>query len=374
MNIEKNIAAFTSLGERLRAIASGNSDAETESVISAASSTNPWFIKENILNALGAIGESLNRDHLNQWLAPYREKISSSGRKKVVAVINAGNIPAVGFHDFLCVLLSGNIYHGKNSSDDLHLLPFIASLLKKIEPRFEEEIFFVDRISNPDAVIATGSNNSARYFNYYFGKYPHIIRRNRNGVAVLDGNENTEELSALADDVFQYFGLGCRSVSKIFVPEDFDVRKLFPVFEKYNSVSHHNRYMNNYNYQRVLLLMNKAPFLENGFVILREATSLHSPISVLHYERYKNVGEVIDKLFAQSEEVQCVACGKELSPRSPLTRKGEIPSRKSVGGSPFRESEGERGQLPLVPLGQTQNPKLWDYADAVDTMEFLCFG
>ncbi|HLG36053.1 MAG TPA: acyl-CoA reductase, partial [Bacteroidia bacterium] len=267
--------------------------------------------------------------------------------KKIVGVINAGNIPAVGFHDFMCVLLSGNIYHGKNSSDDVHLLPFIAALLKKIKQGFEEKIFFVERISNPDAVIATGSNNSARYFEYYFGKYPHIIRKNRNGVAVLDGNETAEELSTLADDVFQYFGLGCRSVSKIFVPKNFDVRKLFPVFEKYNSVSQHNRYMNNYNYQRVMLLMNNAPFLENGFVILREATSLHSPISVLHYERYKNIIEVFEKLSAQSEEVQCIACRKEL----------------------LQQFKPEK--LSVVPLGQTQNPKLWNYADGVDTMEFL---
>lgn len=352
MNIEKKIDAFASFGERLRAISSGQVDAETDRSIQSASVANPWFTGENILNALGAIGQSLTKEQLDKWLVPYAKKIISSKAKKIVGVINAGNIPAVGFHDFMCVLLSGNIYHGKNSADDAHLLPFIASVLKKIESQFEEQIFFVDRISNPDAVIATGSNNSARYFEYYFKKYPHIIRRNRNGVAVLDGNETAEELSALADDVFQYFGLGCRSVSKIFVPDDFDVRKLFPVFEKWNSVTQHNRYMNNYNYQRVILMMNKISFLENGFVILREATSLHSPISVLHYEHYKNADEVFEKLSARREEVQCVA-----SQRSPLTP----PDKIGTGAE----------EMPLVPLGQTQNPKLWDYADGVDTMEFL---
>jgi hypothetical protein len=346
-DLKKNIDVFSSLGGRLRAISSGQIDAETEGVIAAASTANPWFTRDNILNALGAIGRPLIKEDLEKWLMPYAGKTGSAKAKKTVGVINAGNIPAVGFYDFLCVLMSGNIYHGKNSSDDLHLLPFIASLLKKIEPWFEGRIFFVDRISNPDAVIATGSNNSARYFNYYFGKYPHIIRKNRNGVAVLDGSETAEELSALADDLFRYFGLGCRSVSKIFVPEDFDARKLFPVFEKHNSVSQHSRYMNNYNYQRVVLMMQKFPFLENGFLILRENESLHSPISVLHYELYKNAEEVFKKLSAQREEVQCVACGKDLLKNFKLEKSS------------------------LVPLGQTQNPKLWDYADGVDTMEFL---
>ena len=344
---EKKISAFHSLGEQLRAIAFGKIDAETERVISAASSANPWFTIENILLALGVVGKMLAKDDLEKWLASYANKIRSSNEKKITGVINAGNIPAVGFHDFQCVLMYGNIYHGKNSSYDLHLLPFIAGLLKKIEPQFEDRIFFVDRISNPDTVIATGSNNSARYFEYYFKKYPHIIRKNRNGVAVLDGNETAEELSGLADDVFQYFGLGCRSVSKIFIPEDFDVQKLFAAFERYNFISQHNRYMNNYNYQRVLLMMNKTPFLENGFVIVREETSMHSPISVLHYERYKNIEEVFKKLSALREEVQCVACGKEMLEKYKLDK------------------------LSLVPFGQTQNPKLWDYADGVDTMEFL---
>jgi hypothetical protein len=343
---DKKINAFTALGKQLRGIVSAGVDAESERVISLASSSNPWFTKENIFNALSAIGQALTKEDLEKWLSPYVGKISS-GKKKNIGVINAGNIPAVGFHDFLCVLMLGNIYYGKNSSDDLHLLPFIASLLKKIDPEIEQQINFIDRISNPDAVIATGSNNSARYFEYYFKKYPHIIRKNRNGVAVISGNETSEELQGLANDVFRYFGLGCRNVSKIFVPEDFEVTKLFPLFESYGPISQHHRYMNNYNYQRVLLLMNKTSFLENGFAILREAESLHSPIAVLHYERYKNASEVLEKLSAQCEEVQCVAAGNELLKKNT--------SKK----------------LPLVPFGQTQNPKLWDYADGVDTMEFL---
>lgn len=343
---DKKINAFAELGNQLRAIASGYADIETEKVIAAASAANPWFDEDCVLYALGAIGRSLSKEDLEQWLTSYSKKISPE-KKKIVGVINAGNIPAVGFHDFLCVLMSGNIYHGKNSSDDSHLLPHIAALLKKIEPGFEEHINFVQRISNPDAVIATGSNNSARYFEYYFKKYPHIIRKNRNGVALLSGNETSEELRGLADDVFRYFGLGCRNVSKVFVPEDFELAKLFPAFESYSPISQHHRYMNNYNYQRVLLLMNKIPFLENGFVILRESEPLHSPISVLHYEHYKNASDVFEKLSAKSEEVQCVAVGTDLLKKNPSEK------------------------LSLVSFGQTQNPKLWDYADGVDTMEFL---
>ena len=347
MVLEKKIDAFVSIGERLRAISAGEIDSETEKIIASASSANPWFTRESILKALGAIGQSLTKENLENWVAPYNEKINSSKEKKIIGVINAGNIPAVGFHDFLCVLMSGNIYHGKNSADDAHLLPFIASLLKKIESAFAERIFFVDRISNPHAVIATGSNNSARYFEYYFKKYPHIIRRNRNGVSLIDGNESAEELSSLADDVFLYFGLGCRSVSKIFIPENFDLQKLFSAFEKYHALSEHHRYMNNYNYHRVLLLMNKTPFLENGFAIMREDTSLHSPIAVLHYEYYKITDALFEKLSAQNEEVQCVAATDEL----------------------LQKFKPEK--LSLVALGETQNPKLWDYADGVDTMEFL---
>jgi hypothetical protein len=346
IDLKKNIAVFSRLGEQLQAISTGRVNPETERVIEAASATNPWFTRESILASLGAIGQSLTQSNLERWIAPYRAKMNS-GKEKKAGVINAGNIPAVGFHDFLSVLISGNIYEGKNSSDDAHLIPHIASLLKTIEPAFEERIFFVSKIASPDMVIATGSNNSARYFEYYFGKYPHIIRKNRNGVAVLTGSESSEELLKLADDVFQYFGLGCRNVSKLYLPQGYDLSRLFRTFEKYSNVLLHNRYMNNYTYQRVVMLMNKEKFLENGFVILKESTSLHSPVAVLHYEYYKDVKDVFEKLASIENEIQCIACSDE-------TRK--------------KFSEGE---LSLIPLGQTQKPMLWDYADGVDTMEFL---
>jgi len=347
MNIEKKIDAFNSLGERLRYISSGHINAVEEEVISKAAVANQWFTMDNIFCALSALGNALSKEQIKKWVAPYLAIIDLPKKKNIIGVINAGNIPAVGFHDFFCVLMSGNIYHGKNSVDDAHLLPFIASLLKTIEPGFKENIFFVERILSPNAVIATGSNNSARYFEYYFGKYPHIIRKNRNGIAVLDGNENTEELSGLADDVFQYFGLGCRNVSKIFLPDGYDIHKLFSAFEKYNHVTQHHRYMNNYNYQRVVFLMQKKIFLENDFIILKEEDSLHSPIAVLHYAFYKKAEEVFENLSTKLDEIQCVSHGNKL----------------------FSRFNTEN--LSLVQFGQTQNPNLWDYADGVDTMEFL---
>jgi hypothetical protein len=346
MELKKNIAAFSLLGEQLRAVSTGNVDTETERAITMASSANPWFTKESILTALGAIGQTLTQRDLGKWMVPYQAKIDSLERRKRIGVINAGNIPAVGFHDFLCVLMSGNIYEGKNSSDDAHLLPHIASLLEKLEPAFEERIFFVEKISSPHAVIATGSNNSARYFEYYFGKYLHIIRKNRNSAGILSGKENAEELSLLADDVFQYFGLGCRNVSKLFLPRGFDLSRLFVAFEKYIGINQHNRYMNNYTYQHAVMLMNKIKFLENGFVILKEDSSLHSPVSVVHYEYYRDIKDAFDKFSSMEKEIQCVACSEEIKQK-------------------FSE------KLSLVSFGQTQKPMLWDYADGVDTMEFL---
>src|SRR5258706_2742829 len=347
MELKKNIAVFSLLGEQLRVVSTGNVDTETEQAISAASAANPWFTRENILSAFGALGQVLTKEDLEKWTTPYHAKMDSRKQGKKIGVINAGNIPAVGFHDFLCVLMSGHIYEGKNSSDDAHLLPRIASWLKKIEPAFEEKISFVERISSPNAVIATGSNNSARYFEYYFGNYPHIIRKNRNSVAVLSGHENNEELLSLPDDIFQYFGLGCRNVSKLFLPEGFDLSRLFEAFERYNGIDQHNRYMNNYTYQRTVMLMNKIKFLENGFVILKEDVSLQSPVSVLHYEYYKDVKDVFEKLSLMQNEIQCIACAEAI--------KEKFSSEK----------------LSLVSLGQTQKPMLWDYADGVNTIEFL---
>ena len=250
----------------------------------------------------------------------------------------AGNIPLAGFHDLLSILVSGHALMAKLSSKDSVLPTFLADKLVEIEPKFAPAISLVPRLRGFDAVIATGSDNSARYFQYYFGKYPHIIRKNRTSCAILEGTENDEELRLLGKDVFSYFGLGCRNVSKIFVPEDFDPVRLVNAWDVYVDIIHHHKYHNNYDYQKSILLVNKIPFYDSGFVILQENEKLVSPISVVYLQRYTNLDALTTHLDEIEEKVQCIV-GK--------TRPAN------------------------VPFGQAQEPELWDYADAVDTMKFL---
>jgi hypothetical protein len=256
---------------------------------------------------------------------------------KRVAVIMAGNIPLVGFHDFLTVLLFGHTIEAKLSSDDKRLLPLIGEMLITLYPDFKERIHFVERIKNPEAVIATGSDNTARYFDYYFGKYPNVIRKNRTSIAVLKGDETKEELEKLGEDIFAYFGLGCRNVSKLYMPKNFNTDRIFEAIVGFNEVYNNNKYANNYDYHRAIFLLNKEPFLENGFAIMREHESLHTPISVIHYERYQNQDSISQTLQILKEEIQCV-----------------------VGNT-----------AGAVPFGKAQQPALWDYAHGVDTVAFL---
>jgi len=253
-----------------------------------------------------------------------------------VGLVMAGNIPAVGFHDLLCVLASGNQAVCKLSSDDEVLIPFLTDILARVEPAFGGQSKFVGRVSDVDAVIATGSNNSARYFEYYFRHHPHIIRHNRNGVAVISGDESVEELGRLGQDIFTYFGMGCRSISKLFVPSGYDFSQFFSVTERFSEVMQHNKYMNNYDYHRALFLLNNEAFLTNNFLSLRQNTAIASPVSVLHYDYYVSRMEVERYLEMEAEKIQCV-----------------------VG----------KGYLPF---GTAQAPGLSDYADGVDTMKFLC--
>jgi len=253
----------------------------------------------------------------------------------------AGNIPAVGFHDFLSVLLAGHHLLAKLSSDDQYLLPDIAEILINIEPSFNDHITFtLEKIQDFDAVIATGSNNTSRYFNYYFGKYPHIIRKNRNAIAVLGGNESRDELNGLAEDIFTYFGLGCRNVSRLFVPKDYDFKAFYEGIEGFSDIGNHHKYVNNYDYNKSVFLVNMEPHFDNGFLILKENAAIASPVSVMHYERYENLDEVNSFVSRESESIQCVV--------SALTE---------VQGS--------------IRPGSAQHPKLWDYADGVDTLRFL---
>jgi hypothetical protein len=298
----------------------------------------PFFIQKSI----SAIVQMLDKEQLNSWILPYQNSINTSQRRLRIGVIMAGNIPLVGFHDFLSVLICGHTFVGKLSSQDAHLLPIISEILCEIEPRFKNKIDFCpDKLDKIDKIIATGSNNSAHYFTYYFQKYPSIIRKHCNSIAILDGNESKENLQKLADDVFLYFGLGCRNVSKIYIPKKYNFETLFTAFDSYkNIVNQHNKYLNNLKYQKTVHLLNAIPFLDNGIIICKENSVLASPISVLHYQYYNSLDSALKEVSSLDSELQCVASN-------------------AVKKSSF------------VNLGQTQFPKLNDYANGINTLEFL---
>lgn len=311
--------------------------------IEAAVHHNGWFTLENVLFAMEQWSEALTEEQLQKWLSKYDFREVTP---KTVGVIMAGNIPLVGFHDFLSVLVSGHKVLVKQSSNDKLLLPVIADYLIAVAPEFEDRIEILpdsadgaSRMTNFDAVIATGSNNTARYFEYYFADKPSIIRKNRNSVAVLTGNETPEELAALSEDIFRYYGLGCRNVSKLYVPKDYDFNAFFEAIYSWNSIVNQAKYANNYDYNKAVYLMSLYKLLENGFLILKEDRSLSSPIATLFYERYETLESVQEELSARQEEIQCVV------------------------GKGILEQE--------VEFGQTQQPQLWDYADNVDTLAFL---
>jgi len=254
----------------------------------------------------------------------------------------AGNIPMVGFNDLLCVLISGNKFVGKLSSDDKFLLPFIAKILIAANSKFSDYIEFTEgQLKNIDAVIATGSNNSSRYFDYYFGKYPNIIRKNRNSIAVLTGNESMNDLRLLGKDVFQYFGLGCRNVSKLFVPKGYKFHTFYESIFDYKNFNKNNKYGNNYEYNRTVYLMSNHPsLLDNNFLLLKEAPAYTSPIGVLFYEFYSDIHALNERLEKEKEQIQCIVS------RSPVIKN-------------------------KIDFGEAQCPGLADYADGIDTMRFL---
>ena len=341
MDLEQRISAFSRWGHTISAMLeeaesstelSGNPIHET---IRRSHAVNRWFTPSNSLQALRGIADYLDGTRLQAWLNSYQGIAGGKDISYRVGLVMAGNIPAVGFHDLLCVLASGNHAVCKLSSDDEVLIPFLTDILVRLEPGFKDQFSFVGKLDDVDAVIATGSNNSARYFEYYFRHLPHIIRRNRNGVAVLSGAEGEEDLVRLGLDIFTYFGMGCRSISKLYVPSGYDFSLFFSAIERFSEVMQHNKYMNNYDYHRALFLLNNEAFLTNNFLILRQNPSIASPVSVLHYEYYADRTEVERHLELEADKIQCV-----------------------VG-------EG------YLPFGRAQAPGLSDYADRVDTMKFL---
>ena len=308
-----------------------------ENLIQLSQSHNGWYTSENVYFTIEAWAKALTEENLDQWLSVYDLE---KNQPKTVGLILAGNIPLVGFHDFLSVLISGNSVLIKTSSNDQFLLPFLAKYLIALEPEFSKTITFVEgKLENFDAVIATGSNNTARYFDYYFKNKPSIIRKNRNSVAVLNGTESKEQLTALGEDIFRYFGLGCRNVSKLFVPKGYSFVAFFEAIFEYQDVIHYEKYANNYDYNKAVFLMSNFKLLDNGFLTLKEDPSYASPISSIFYEFYDSLDDLQIKLEKENEQIQCI-----------------------VSNNLIKNS---------IKFGETQKPNLWDYADNIDTITFL---
>lgn len=302
---------------------------------------NAWFLPRFTQYAFDAWADALQKEKAERWIHGWFPGKREHNRIATVGIIMAGNIPMVGLHDLLCILASGHRARIKLSASDDQLIPAVLEAICKMDPGIQDRIILENStLKNFDAVIATGSNNSSRYFEYYFGKYPNMIRKNRNGIAVITGKETEKELRNLADDIFLYFGVGCRSVSKLYIPEDFHLESILPYFDKYSYFADLHKYRNNYDYQKSILLINRVPHLDNGFLLLKRDASLISPISVVHYETYPDQDTLADHLLSIGDQTQCIV-----------------------------SSEGEKWTA--VPFGKSQLPQLWDYADGVDTMQFL---
>ena len=335
MTLRQRKMAFKSLGEYLR-----TPDQKLLDLINTAHHFNAWFTPEETKKALNGIANMLNEHDLDLWFGSIDE--TDSIAPKTIGLVLAGNIPIVGFHDILSVLATGHTALIKASSQDSQLLPYLMEVLIRIEQEFKERILFTDRLERFEAVIATGSDNTSRYFEHYFGKVPNIIRKNRNSIAVINGNETETQLSLLGKDLFDYYGLGCRNVSKVFVPTGYDFRIFFESIESYKNVVNHNKYCNNYEYNKSIYLINRDKHLDNGFLLVKEDTRLASPLAVLYYEEYDSKLSLEEKVNSITERVQCIVSDGNLKV-----------SNQQVG------------------FGETQQPKLWDYADGINTMEFL---
>lgn len=335
MNLEARIEAFVALGNFLK-----NEENKTEITTWAdrASHQNNWFTIENSLKSLDAIANYfLDKTLLEKWIENYKIADKPETVKKI-GVIMAGNIPAVGFHDLLTVVLSGHICVAKLSSQDSVLMLALIEKLLEFNPALKIKIG--NRMNDVDALIATGSDNSARYFEYYFRNKPHIIRQNRSSVAILNGQESIEDFMNLGHDITDYYGLGCRNISKFYVPEDYDFTQFYDIIEPLGDVFYHNKYKNNYDYNKSIYLVNRQHHFDNGFLILTENDSLVSPISVIFYEKYQNLEDLNQKIAEKADKIQCI-----------------------VSKDAWYENS--------LAFGETQKPQLWDYADGVDTMRFL---
>ncbi len=302
-----------------------------QTAILGAKAHNGWFSEASIRESLTQIGESLSEENLSAWV----ERYPLVKKPKSVGLILAGNIPMVGFHDVLSTIFSGNKASIKLSRDDKILIPLLLEIVVALQPELENQIDLVDKLNSAEAVIATGSDNTARYFEKYFGHLPRVIRKNRTSVALIDGTESPEELKELGKDIFSYYGLGCRNVSHLLLPKGYDLNNIFGAIVDYGEVINHNKYCNNYDYYKAIFLMNQEKIIENGFLLTRETEELFAPVAMLHYHFYENKEEAKAYITKNEEKIQAII-GKE-----------------------------------YIPFGAAQAPALDDYADGVDTMKFL---
>jgi len=345
MNLEERIKSFALLGEILRdllndndvvkSIGTGRERSLLNTLIDNQQKHNTWFTPENVRRALTAIANELTEENLIKWTNAYPEL-----HKKInpfrVGVIMAGNIPLVGYHDLLSVLITGNNLVAKTSSKDSELIIYLTNILCSINPGFRKRIEFTEgTLTKFDVIIATGSDNSSRYFDYYFGKYPNLIRKNRNSVAIIEGDETGDELESLGTDIFSYYGLGCRNVSKVYLPRGYDINSISKRWDSFKEVITHSKYANNYDFNKAVYLVNKEPFYDTGYLLMKHDNHISSPVSVLYFEYYESQEAVKEQTELLKEKIQCVV-GKH-----------------------------------NIPFGKAQSPHLWDYADGIDTIEFL---
>ena len=342
MNLNNRITLFVKLGRFFSDYINNNLESlernKFDKAINESILHNSFFSKKNILKSLLSWSNVLTKKSIHNFLSNYLIKIKK--REKKIAIIMAGNIPLVGFHDFFCVIISGNFAIIKLSSKDSHLFKFILSFLVKENPDFDTKFDVVEnKLQIFDAVIATGNNISANQFELYFKKYPKIIRKNRHSIAILNGNETKKEIELLANDIFYYYGLGCRNVSKIFIPNNYNLDILFKSFVLWNEVINKNSYSNNYNYYRAIYLLNKEVFFDNGFVLLKESEKIGSPVGTIYFEYYKSDNQIKEMIKKNNEKIQCIVSNNNY----PKT----------------------------IKFGETQMPNLNDFADDIDTFNFL---
>jgi len=385
-DLQKKKEAFSELGKEMRQAAgllnqklTGDKDLHADpeqnpgvhSLIHAVEQSrahNPWFTTREISRALGALAHMLQKDKLEAWISGYGEQLRALRPSKTVAVIMAGNIPLVGFHDFMCVLMAGHRFLGKLSSQDPVLPATVARMLTRHVPGLEQSIRFTSAQidpGEPDAVIATGSDNTARYFEYRFGNKPRIIRKNRNSTAVLSGQEPDHLLAKLGEDVFSYFGMGCRNVSHLLIPEGFDITRLSAAWVPYRDIITHRKYNHNLRYHRALFTLKDQPFTDVGCCLLTENPNTASPVSVLNYSRYKSLSEAGAFLRERKEHLQCVVIADSFF--QPESKKDSRPHDEEALPATGNALPG----LEAIPPGKSQYPDPADYADGADTMKFL---